>query len=113
VFAHYANNLNPSTFSFVLSVNAIIMVVLGGMGSITGSIVAATIITVLPEALRPLQEITGRDLRMVIYSVILILLMLLRPRGLFGEKELTDLAPVQRLLDLFRRKKAALASGGK
>ncbi len=91
IFAHYANYLNPSTFSFVLSVNAIIMVVLGGMGSMTGSIVAAAIVTVLPEALRPLQDFTGIDLRMVIFSFTLIMLMLLKPTGLFGELEITDI----------------------
>ena len=72
------------------SVDVIIMVVLGGMGSLSGSIVAATIVTILPEALRPLQEITGVDLRMVIYSLTLILLMILRPQGLFGSKEINN-----------------------
>lgn len=91
VFAHYANYLNPSTFQFIKSVDAVIMVVLGGMGSMTGSIVAAGIITILPEALRPLQDITGVDVRMVIYAFTLILLMILRPRGLFGNSEITDL----------------------
>ncbi|HLE10903.1 MAG: ABC transporter [Bdellovibrionales bacterium RIFOXYD12_FULL_39_22] len=85
LFAHYTNYLNPSTFSFNQSVNVVIMVVLGGMGSLTGSIVAAIIVTLLPELLRPLQEITGVDLRMVIYSFSLILLMILKPNGLFGQ----------------------------
>lgn len=73
LFAHFTNFINPSSFTFLTSVNAVIMVVLGGMGSMTGSIVAAVFITVLPEALRPLQELTGVDLRMVIYSLSLIL----------------------------------------
>jgi branched-chain amino acid transport system permease protein len=91
VFAHYANYLNPASFSFNRSVDAVIMVVLGGMGSLTGALMAATIITVLPELLRPLQEFTGVDLRMVIYSLTLILLMILRPKGLMGSLELPDL----------------------
>lgn len=91
LFAHFTNYINPSTFAFLKSVDAIIMVVLGGMGSMTGSIVAAMFITVLPEALRPLQEITGVDLRMVIYSLSLIIVMIIRPKGLFGELEFTDL----------------------
>jgi len=66
-------------------------VVLGGMGSLTGSVVAAIIVTILPELLRPLHELTGVDLRMVIYSASLILLMILRPQGLLGSKEWTDL----------------------
>lgn len=90
LFAHFTNFINPSSFTFLLSVNAVIMVVLGGMGSMTGSIVAAIVLTILPEALRPLQEFTGVDLRMVIYSLLLILVMILRPKGLFGEKEITD-----------------------
>lgn len=91
IFAHYTKYLNPSTFTLVKSIDSVIMVILGGMGSFTGSIVAAFIITILPEALRPLQEFTGVDLRMVIYSAVLILLMLTRPKGLFGDKELPDL----------------------
>ena len=91
IFAHYANYLNPSTFSFSRSVDAVIMVVLGGMGSLSGSLLAAVFITVMPEALRPLQELLGVDIRMVIYAVCLVMLMILRPKGLFGSKELPDI----------------------
>ncbi|WP_295905915.1 branched-chain amino acid ABC transporter permease [uncultured Bdellovibrio sp.] len=90
LFSHFTNFISPSSFTFLQSVNAVIMVVLGGMGSMTGSVVAAVFITVLPEALRPLQEITGVDLRMVIYSLSLVLVMILRPKGLFGDLEITD-----------------------
>lgn len=90
IFAHYSNYLNPSSFSFNRSVDAVIMVVLGGMGSLSGSVLAAMIITILPEALRPLQEITGVDLRMVIYSLMLILIMIVRPKGLMGGHELNE-----------------------
>jgi branched-chain amino acid transport system permease protein len=92
LFAHAAHYLNPSTFGFTKSVDAIIMVVLGGMGSLTGSVLAAVVVTVLPEfILRPLQEYTGVDLRMVIYSLTLIIFMILRPQGIFGTREITDL----------------------
>lgn len=91
LFAHYANYLNPSSFSFNRSVDAIIIVVLGGMGSLSGSLIAAIFVTAMPELLRPLQEITGVDLRMVIYSLSLILLMILRPKGLFGSEELLSI----------------------
>lgn len=91
IFAHYANYLNPSSFSFMRSVDSIIMVVLGGMGSLTGSLIAATFITVIPELLRPLQEYTGGvDLRMVIYASSLVLMMILRPEGIFGTREIFD-----------------------
>lgn len=91
VFAHSAQFLSPSTFGFTKSVDAIIMVVLGGMGSITGSVFAAVVVTLLPEfVLRPLTELTGIDLRMVIYSLALILFMILRPEGILGTRELPD-----------------------
>ncbi len=88
LFAHDLSYLNPSEFGFMKSVELVIMVVLGGLGSISGSVVAAFLLTLLPEALRPLQELTGIDLRMVIYSLVLIGMMLIRPGGLFGRREL-------------------------
>lgn len=92
IFAHAAQYLNPSTFTFTKSVDSIIMVVLGGLGSLTGSVIAAIIVTILPEfVLRPLQDYTGVDLRMVIYSLTLIIFMIVRPQGIFGTREWSDL----------------------
>lgn len=92
LFAHSVKYLNPATFTFTKSVDVIIMIVLGGMGSFTGSIFAAIIITVLPEmVLRELQALTGVDLRMVIYAALLILFMILRPSGILGTREVTDI----------------------
>jgi branched-chain amino acid transport system permease protein len=88
LFAHYLSYINPSSFDFMKSVEIVIMVVLGGMGSVSGAILAAFILTFLPEALRPLQDLTHVDLRMVIYSLMLILMTLLRPQGIFGRREL-------------------------
>jgi branched-chain amino acid transport system permease protein len=88
LFAHVSNSLNPATFTFVKSVDVVIMMVLGGMGSLSGAVIGAFLVTVLPEALRPVQGLTGVDLRMVIYSLTLILLMILRPEGLLGSREL-------------------------
>lgn len=84
LFAHYSGNLNPAIFQFVKSIDVVIMVVLGGMGSILGSVLGAIFVTVLPEALRPLQHLIGIDLRMVIYSLLLVLMMILKPQGLMG-----------------------------
>src|SRR5207249_4596328 len=81
LFAHDQTYLNPSTFQFVKSIEVIAMVVLGGLGSVTGSVLAAVILTLLPEVLRPIK-----DLRMVIYSLMLIVLMIARPQGLFGSR---------------------------
>ncbi|MFI3313128.1 MAG: branched-chain amino acid ABC transporter permease, partial [Eubacteriales bacterium] len=72
-------SLFPSTFKFMKSVEILVMVVLGGMGSMLGSIVAATVLTVLSEALRSLG-----DMRMVFYALILICMMIFRPKGLMG-----------------------------
>ena len=83
LFAHYNSYLHPNSFTFIKSIEIIAMVVLGGMGSITGSILAAIVLTILPEALRSAQE-----LRMVIYSLMLIVLMITRPQGLLGNREL-------------------------
>ena len=90
LFAFVNNFITPNSFSLILSINAVIMVVLGGMGSLTGSLLAAFIVTLLPEALRSVQEVTGVDLRMVIYSLTLIIVMIVRPEGLFGKKEIPD-----------------------
>lgn len=90
LFAHQLQVINPVTFDFNKSFEIIIMVVLGGMGSISGSVVAAIFLTTLKEALRPLQEITRIDFRMVIYSLMLIILMLNRPTGIFGSMEISE-----------------------
>jgi branched-chain amino acid transport system permease protein len=98
LLGHYLVYLNPGMFQFTKSFEAIVMVVLGGMGSISGAVLAAIILTVALEGLRFVKEAFGltADPRMVIYAIVLILLMRLRPQGLFGNRELGD---------LFRRKK--------
>ena len=83
LFAHFLSYLNPSSFTFLKSIEVIAMVVLGGMGSISGSVLAAIVLTLLPEVLRSVKE-----LRMVIYSLMLIVLMITRPQGLMGTREL-------------------------
>lgn len=93
LFAHHLRYLNPQTFDFNKSFEIIIMVVLGGMGSISGSVLAAVFLTGLREALRPLQELTKIDFRMIIYSLLLILLMLIKPNGLLGTREIVEVLP--------------------
>lgn len=93
LFAHYLRFLNTSIFDFNRSFEFVIMVVLGGMGSITGSVFAAILLTGMKEALRPLQELTQIDFRMIIYSLVLIGLMLTRPNGLFGTREIAEFLP--------------------
>ena len=84
LFAHYNAYLHPNSFTFLKSIEVIAMVVLGGTGSISGAILAAIVLTILPEALRSAQE-----LRMVVYSLLLIVLMITRPQGLLGSRELS------------------------
>ncbi len=83
LFAHSVTYLHTNTFQFLKSIEFVVMVVLGGMGSITGSVIAAAVLTLLPEVLRAAQE-----LRMVIYSLLLVVLMLARPQGLLGMREI-------------------------
>jgi len=83
LFAHYMTYLNPSSFTFVKSVEIVAMVVLGGLGSLTGSVMAAVLLTILPELLR-----SASDWRMVIYALLLIIIMIWRPQGIMGHREL-------------------------
>ena len=97
LFAHYLSYLNPNSFTFLKSIEVIAMVVLGGMGSVSGAVLAAIVLTLLPEVLRPVK-----DYRMVLYSLMLIVLMIVRPQGLLGTREL-------KLADFLRRRGAAAA----
>lgn len=85
LFSHYTCFIQPTTFNFMKSIEIVTFVVLGGMGSITGSVIAAILLTILPEVLRSLSEY-----RMVIYALSLVLLMIFRPQGLLGKLEITD-----------------------
>ncbi|HEY0079704.1 MAG TPA: branched-chain amino acid ABC transporter permease [Pyrinomonadaceae bacterium] len=90
LFGHYTKFLSTADFTFYRSFEIIIMIVLGGMGSITGAVLGAIVITVLPEALRQLPMVGGfnfADLRLVIYAGLLIVIMLTRPQGVLGERE--------------------------
>lgn len=86
LFAHLIVYISPQTFDFLKSIDILVMVVLGGLGSVTGSIASATFITLITEVLRQFVE-----LRVIIFAVILILVMLIRPQGMFGTQEITDL----------------------
>ncbi|MDD2706531.1 MAG: branched-chain amino acid ABC transporter permease [Verrucomicrobiae bacterium] len=84
LFAHSATGyITPAQFDAVKSIELVVMVVLGGLGSISGSIIAAAALTLLPEILRGFAEY-----RLVVYSLLLVLVMLTRPQGLMGMKEI-------------------------
>ncbi|MEA4911794.1 MAG: branched-chain amino acid ABC transporter permease [Oscillospiraceae bacterium] len=82
LLAHHVAFIGPSDFNFMASIEILVMVVLGGMGSIAGSVIAAGALTVLPELLRAFS-----DWRMVIYSVLLVVVMIFKPSGLMGHRE--------------------------
>lgn len=79
LYSHFNLYVNPEDFNFLKSVEIVVMVILGGMGSLIGVIIAAVILTILPELLRGVAEY-----RMIIYALLLIVMMLTRPQGLFG-----------------------------
>lgn len=85
LFAHMERTVLIASFNFDKSFGFVTMVVLGGLGSVTGSVLAAIVLTTLPEILRA----WGADqYRLVIYALLLVLMMLLRPQGIFGRGEL-------------------------
>lgn len=96
--AHQIGMLTPKYFDFNKSIEYLVMVVLGGMGSITGSIISATVLVTLPELLRDFAA-----WRMVIYSLTLVLMMIFRPSGLMGTKEFSLTATVDELEALCHR----------
>lgn len=96
LYAHNFYIIQPNVFNFLLSFNILIMVVLGGLGSITGSIIGATVLTIISQALTNFPSV-----RMIAYAIILILIMVFRPQGLLGNKEFS----VEGLKKLLVRKK--------
>jgi branched-chain amino acid transport system permease protein len=93
LFAHVLQFINPRVFDIIKSTDILIMVYLGGIGSLAGSILGGTIYTVLLEVLRPLGV-----WRMVLMPLVLVLLMIYRPRGIMGLREFRWFVPVRDLL---------------
>ncbi len=88
LYAHYITFIDPTTFTLQETILMISMVVLGGMGSVSGSFIGAAILVILPEPLRflNLPSSIAAAMRQMIYALILILLMLYKPEGILGEK---------------------------
>jgi branched-chain amino acid transport system permease protein len=100
LYAHSKQFLTPNGFGFMQSITFVVMVILGGMGNNIGVVIAAILLTLLPEGLRMLSGIEHLpgftaerplgwigETRMIIYSLLLIVLMLTRPQGLFSLKK--------------------------
>jgi ABC-type branched-subunit amino acid transport system permease subunit len=112
LYAMRESAITPTRFTLDRSIEVVVMVTLGGLGSVTGAIVAAVLLTILPEALRgsflPEWAHDIAEYRMIIYSALLIVMMLARPRGLMGTRELS-LRPLLRLLPARAPRKEAAA----
>ena len=85
LYAHHKQVLKPDGFDFMKSIDIVVMVILGGMGNTVGVILAAILLTVLPELLRGFAEY-----RMILYALLIIGLMLTRPQGLFNLRRRED-----------------------
>lgn len=86
LYAHYITFIDPSSFTVMESITILLMVVFGGMGSLLGSFVGASILVIFPEALRflGLPSSIAAPLRQMIYGLLLVVLMLRRPQGIWG-----------------------------
>lgn len=100
LYAGCQGSLFPGTFDFMASINILVMVVLGGMGSMVGSVIAATILTYLPLALQRFNTY-----RMVIYAVLLIVVMIFKPSGLMGTYDFSLSHLLEKFMNFIRRKK--------
>jgi branched-chain amino acid transport system permease protein len=86
LYAHYITFIDPSSFTVMESITILLMVVFGGMGSLAGSFVGASVLIIFPELLRFLgmPSSVAAPLRQMIYGLLLIILMLKRPQGILG-----------------------------
>ena len=104
LYAHYLSVLDPANFDFNYSIEILVMVVLGGMGSLTGSVIAAIVLTILPELLRDFASA-----RMLIYSILLVVMMIFRPTGLMGSHEFSLWGLINKIKSMIVKPKAAAA----
>ncbi len=91
LLAHYIGFLQPKMFQLIKSTELTIIVIFGGLGSITGSVIGALVLTALPELLRSVNE-----WRLVLYGAAVVLIMITRPKGLMGGMEFNQLPGIRR-----------------
>jgi len=82
LYTHYVTFVSPSSFGLFFSILLVMMVVIGGMHSVWGALIGATLLTILPEFLRALK-----DFEIFVYGAVLLLIMIFLPRGLIGGLE--------------------------
>ena len=102
LYAGHIGSLMPKDFGFMKSIEILVNVVLGGMGSMIGSVLSASVLTVLPEALREFS-----DYRMVVYSLVLIVVMIFKPSGLMGQYDFSMSRLLERLFNRNPRKEGS------
>jgi branched-chain amino acid transport system permease protein len=87
VYAHYITFIDPTSFTVMESIFIISIVIIGGAGNLWGSVLAAAVLIVLPEALRFLgmPSSIAANMRQIVYGVLLVICMLFRPQGFIGE----------------------------
>ena len=103
LYAHFNTFIDPVTFNFSKSFELITYVVLGGMGSLSGTVIGTSILIFLPESLRGLVDALKEN-RMLIYAFLLVLMMIFRPDGILGSKEITVKGIVKWIKKLFSKK---------
>ena len=93
LWAHLVTAITPGSFSVIMAFNLVVMVVIGGAGSITGAALAAASLTLVVEVLRPLEEsLEAYGIGEVIMAIGLLLILIYRPQGIFGSREPAFLA---------------------
>ncbi|MFP3154240.1 branched-chain amino acid ABC transporter permease [Lachnospiraceae bacterium ZAX-1] len=113
LYAHFNSFIDPLSFNFSQSFTLMTYVVLGGMGSLSGSIIGTGILVYLPEALRGVSDVL-KNYRMLIYAILLVAMMLFRPQGILGNKEVTPEGIkkfVQNVRKKFSKKKQTAKEG--
>lgn len=94
LWAHLITAITPTSFSLIMAFNIVVMVVVGGGGSITGSVIAAVFFSVITELFRPLEEsFEVYGVGEIFMALVLVLILIYRPEGLFGTREPAFLSP--------------------
>jgi branched-chain amino acid transport system permease protein len=104
LYAHFLGYINPSDFNFLKSVDILSMIVLGGLGSVPGAVIGASVLAAAPEFLRFMSQY-----RMLVYGALLVFLMVFRPNGLLGGVNFVDLV----LRGLGKKPRLSLRNGQK
>lgn len=109
MYAHYMTAMIPTNFNFAYSAEMLTEVIIGGTGSLTGSIIGAAFLSALPEAMRQFA-----DYRMLAYSVVLVLVMIFKPGGIFGKWEFSLTRVLKKFIGLItgKNKKEKKTAGG-